>query len=175
MDSSRVEHFPGSYAPCRTVGPEHLDISGELIPSWIVLILIIIGVLILVWAEYKSHDCIPGKHCTHSAPVPSDNDSPTEYVGKIRDMVTNNYDFVAWRQALIVGLIVPLLLVLYLKGRLPTLIEVVIIGIVVFFIVYLSYSWIWAHFFHPNGRAIEKSLTELHDKIVQNCGFNNAL
>ncbi len=159
------EIFPGTYAPCRSC---EVDVSGELIPSWLVLILVIIGVLILLVGEYRAHDCVPGKNCSHSAPKPSPEDDNLEYVDKVKGMVKNNYDFVIWRQALLAGLVIPLPIIFFLKGRLPTLLEWFIVGVFVFFGTYATYSWIWAHFFYPNGQAIEIGLQELRDRLEAN-------
>ncbi len=156
------EILPRTYAPCRS---SEIDISGQLIPSWLVLILVIIGIIILLIAEYKAHDCVAGKTCTHSVPKPNSGDLDTEYIDKLIDMVRNNYDYVSWRQALLVGLIVPFIIIYYLKARLPTFMELLIIGIIVFFIVYLSSSWIWSHFFFPNGQAIEENLQDLKKRL----------
>ena len=165
MNSSEGLYFPGTYAPCRTY---EIDISGEIIPSWVALILVIIIVIILVVSEYVAHDCVPHKTCNHSAPKPEEGDDIQTYIQKIGKMVENNYDYVIWRQALLVGLLLPLILVYYLRGRLPTLMEWVIVGLIIFIGVYLAHSWIWAHFFYPNGQSIKKYLQELSDRINNN-------
>ena len=159
---AQEEIFPGTYAPCRSCD---VDVSGQLIPSWLVLILIIIAVLIVLVAEYRAHDCVPHKICSHRAPKPGSEDNDLEYIDKIKGMVKNNYDFVIWRQALLAGLVIPLPIIFYLKGRLPTLLEWFIVGVFVFFGTYATYSWIWAHFFYPNGQAIETGLQELRDRL----------
>lgn len=134
----------------------------------LVVILIIILIAILLVAEYKAHDCIPGKVCTHSVPIPEPNDDPIMTIDKIRGMVLNNINYVTWRQALLVGLIIPLPIIYYLKGRAPNLQEWIVVGIFVFLGAYLSSSWIYAHFFTPNTQQIERNLILLRDKLTQN-------
>ncbi len=169
MDLSKIEILPRTYAPCRS---SKMDISGQLIPSWLVLIFVVIGIIILIILEYKDHDCISGKTCIHSTPEPNIEDKDIEYVDKLINMVRNNYDYISWRRALLVGLIVPFIIIYYLKGRLPTLMEWLIVGIIVFFIVYLSSSWIWAHFFFPNGQAIEENLENLKERLLSQNEFH---
>ena len=63
-------------------------------------------ILILLIAEYVAHDCKPGKECTHKCELPNINDSPESYIDKLRKMVQNSYEYVAWRSAVLVALIV---------------------------------------------------------------------
>ena len=131
---------------------------------WLILLAGLI-VAILIYCEYIDHDCMSGKSCNQSVCKPSPDDDPLEYIDKIRGMVRNNYDFVSWRLALLAGIIVTLPIVYYLECRVPTIFEWFVVTILVFAAAYLANSWIWAHFFHPNGSEIEKSLLNLRDKI----------
>jgi len=131
---------------------------------WLVLLAGLIVAILIYW-EYCDHDCLPHKSCNQRAPKPKPCDDSLEYIDKIRGMVRNNYDFVSWRLALLAGIIAALPIVYYLECRVPTLFEWIIVAILVFAAAYLSNSWIWAHFFHPNGAQIEKSLLELRDKV----------
>nr|QBK91413.1 MAG: 3 transmembrane helices protein [Pithovirus LCPAC302] len=131
---------------------------------WLILFVGLIVVLLVYW-EYSEHDCLPHKSCKNSVPKPRKEDDPLVYIDKIRGMVRNNFDFVSWRLALLAGIIAALPIVYYLECRIPTLFEWIVVGGLIFIAAYLSNSWIWAHFFHPNGAQIEKSLIELRDKI----------
>lgn len=164
MANRPIEVYPGTYAPCRSMD---VDPSGHLIPSWLVLIIGIGAGIILLYSEYKAHDCVPGKVCTHSVPSPDPDDDYDVYIDKLRDMVRNNYDYVAWRQALLAGILAALIVVFYLRGRLATLLELFVVAIIVFLFVYMSYAWVWAHFFHPNGQVIENQLQILRDRLVR--------
>ena len=135
------------------------------VESIVLLILVILGILALLASEYRAHDCIPGKECNHKVPKPTQDDNNLQYVDKIKEMVVNNYQYISWRLSLLTGLIITLPIIYFLKGRIPTLIEWLIVGGLVFLITYLALSWIWAHFFHPNGLAIEDHLTNLRDRI----------
>ena len=135
------------------------------IESVILLFLVILGILALLFSEYQAHDCIPGKQCNHKVPAPTEDDDNLQHVDKIGNMVSNNYQYVTWRLALLTGLIVTLPVIYFLKGRIPTLIEWLVVGGLVFLVTYLAFSWIWAHFFYPNGREIEIHLANLRDKI----------
>ena len=166
-----IEIYPGTYAPCRSM---EVDPSGRLLPSWLVFIIAIGSGLILLYSEYKAHDCVPGKLCTHSVPSPDQNDNYDTYINKLKGMVRNNYDYVSWRQALLVAILATLLVVFYLKGRLPTLLEFFIVGIIIFLFVYMSFSWLWTHFFHPNGQAIENQLQVLRDRHTKRRVYHNS-
>ena len=136
---------------------------------WLFFCIIIIIILLLV-SEYIAHDCVPkpGKTCTHDCKSPDDELSPELYIDGIRKMVQNNYDFVSWRQALLVALVVLIPIIYFIYQRLPDMYEFFIITSIVFFTVYLSSIWIWTHFFYPNGESIEKSLLRLRDKLTSN-------
>ena len=131
---------------------------------WLVLLMGFI-VAVLIFLEYQDHDCMAGKKCHKRVSKPNFNDDPLKSIDKIQKMVKNNYDFVTWRLALLAGIIGALPIVYYIEHRVPTLFEWIIVAMLVFAAAYLSSSWIWAHFFHPNGCQIEKSLTELRDKV----------
>ena len=118
-------------------------------------------------SEYTAHDCIPGKTCTHSVHPPEPDDPNLVFIDSIMEMVKNNYDYVAWRISLLAGIIIALLSVLFLKGRLPTLVELMIITGIGFLVTYFAFSWFWAHFFYPNGRQIENNLKILRDNVQE--------
>ncbi len=134
---------------------------------WLFISILII-IFILLYSEYVAHDCVPkpGKECTHNCDIPDIKLSPELYIDGVRKMVINNYDFIAWRQALLTALIVLLPIVYFSYQRLPDFYEFLIISSIVFFGIYLSSIWIWTHFFYPNGKAIEKSLLKLRDKLT---------
>lgn len=126
---------------------------------WIILLAGVIVAILIYW-EYYDHE---SNDLRWSKPKPSED--PLESIDKIQAMVRNNYDFVSWRLALIAGIIAALPIVYYLECRIPTLFEWFIVGMLVFTATYLSNSWIWSHFFYPNGDQIEKSLVRLRDKV----------
>ena len=134
---------------------------------WIVLLFGLIVALLIYW-EYCDHDCLPHKSCNKKSPKPKLCDDPLESIDKIRDMVRTNYDYVTWRLSLLAGIIAALPIVYFLEYRVPTIFEWIVVGVLVFAASYLSSSWIWSHFFHPNGTQIEKSLLELRDKVHKN-------
>lgn len=133
--------------------------------SIIVMFLIIVSILILITAEYIAHDCIPGKNCTHKVEPPDSNASNLEYIDRLSEMVKNNYDYVTWRISLLAGIIIAFLSILFLKARIPTLVELIVITGIGFLTVYFAFSWMWAHFFYPNGQVIENNLRILRDRI----------
>jgi len=135
--------------------------------SIFVIFLIIVAIIALIVSEYVAHDCIPGKNCTHKVDPPDPTASQLEYVDRLIEMVKNNYDYVTWRISLLAGIIIAILSILFLKGRIPTLVELIIITGIGFLTVYFAFSWMWAHFFYPNGKIIEDNLKKLRDKIQE--------
>lgn len=131
---------------------------------WLILLMGLLVAVLIYW-EYADHDCLPHKACNKRVCRPSSNDNPLETIDKIKIMVRNNYDYVSWRLALLAGIIAALPIVYYLECRVPTLFEWIVVGVIIFAATYLSNSWIWAHFFHPNGSDIEKHLVKLRDKV----------
>jgi hypothetical protein len=131
---------------------------------WLILFFGILVALLIYW-EYKDHDCLPHKNCNNKVPKPKLCDDPLTTIDKIKGMVKNNYDYESWRLALLTGIIATIAIVYYLEDRIPTFTEWIIVGGLIFIATYLSTSWIWAHFFQPNGIQTEKSLTQLRDKV----------
>ena len=133
--------------------------------SVFVMFLIAAAIIALITAEYVAHDCIPGKNCTHKVEPPDPSASDLEYIDRLTEMVKNNYDYVTWRMSLLAGVIIAFLSILFLKGRVPTLVELIIVTGIGFLTVYFAFSWIWAHFFYPNGQVIENHLKILRDRV----------
>ena len=160
--------------------------------SMFLLILAIIIIIILIVLEYKEQDCIPGKLCYNRVEPPNPlNSSPNPlspfsnplsshnrdchdhnsreqikaYIDKIEEMVTNNYRYHIWRLSLLSGLIATVPVVYFLKGRIPVLIEWIVIGTLIFLATYLAFSWIWAHFFYPNSQQMEQHLQHLRKSL----------
>lgn len=131
---------------------------------WLILFIILI-VFLIIYTEYQEHDCLPHKTCNQSVEKPRLDDNPLITVDKIRAMTRNNYNFVTWRLALLAGIIASLPIVYYLRCGYLDVFEWLIVALLIFGAAYFSSSWIWAHFFYPNGNEIEKSLTQLRDKI----------
>ena len=130
---------------------------------WLVLFVIVI-VFLLIYTEYLEHDCLPKKGSTSQKSKISD-DNPLIIVDKIRGMARNNYNYVTWRLALLAGIIAALPIVYYLKSGCVDVFEWFLVALLIFTAAYFSSSWIWSHFFYPNGKEIEKSLTQLRDRI----------
>ena len=131
--------------------------------NWIAILIIAFAIFLIV-CENLAHDCAPGRKCTHSTEPPIESDNIRTYIRKIRNMVNGNYKFVIWRQALILGIIVPIPIIYFLKKRFPTFSEWLIVGAIIFVAAYFSTVWMWSHFLYPNSASIERSLLELEKK-----------
>jgi uncharacterized membrane protein len=144
----------------------------SLIQFWYVIVIIII-IVILFQLEQRDHDCIDGKKCRNSSPPPLDSDSDLVFIDKIREMVRANYNYITWRQCLMLGLIAAFPIIYYLKQRsygknqssFPTLFEWIVVACLIFVASYFSQSWIWVHFYYPSSRQIEKNLDILRDRL----------
>lgn len=134
---------------------------------YLLIIIMLIVIIFLLWWEYIDHDCIPGKTCKHSVPTPTSMDSNPAFLDKLLEMVRANYTYVSWRQALLTGLIGAIPVVYFLKQRMPTLFEWLVVGGFIFIVTYYSYSWIWAHFYYPNSRQIERNLILMRDRLTK--------
>jgi len=132
---------------------------------WVFYLIAAIAVIILVYSESVAHDCIPHKKCNHSVPNPSPEDDFLTRLDKIMNMVENNHSYVSWRQALIVGIIAPVPIIYYLKGKLPEFFEWVMVGVIIFAGYYFSASWVFYHFYLPNGNQINTNLAIIRDRI----------
>jgi len=134
----------------------------------ILIFIAIIIIAVLIYSEYVAHDCIPGKLCSHRVKSPNiHHDDPLEYTDKIRKMVKNNYEYVSWRQALLVAIITSYVVIYFITKRSAFLYEWMFATLIIFITAYLSFNWIWSHFFFPNSNRIEKSLLELKDKLYE--------
>ncbi len=139
--------------------------------SIFVLILVLIIIVALIFMEYKHQDCISGKVCHNRVePLELNGANATrkeikEYIDKIEEMVQNNYKFNIWRLSLLSGLIATIPVVYFLKGRIPLLIEWIVIGTLIFLATYLAFSWLWAHFFYPNSQQMEHHLQNLKKSL----------
>ena len=133
----------------------------------LLLMIALIIVFVLMYAEWVAHDCKPGKVpiCTHTKPAPLPTDDIETSIEKIRAMVINNYGFVSWRLSLIGAIIGTILIVYLMKGRVPNLAEYILVGLIIFFAIYFSLTWLTTNFFKPNGFYLERALDKLGEKI----------
>lgn len=133
---------------------------------WLTCLIIISLIVFFLWLEYRCHDCINGKKCLHSAPLPTDTDSIPQRLDKLSAMVKVNYAFIQLNQAALIGLIMALPVGYFLVKRIPSLFEWLIMAIIIALGVYFSYSWIYVHFLCPNGQQIESNLLKIRDLYV---------
>lgn len=131
---------------------------------WILIAAIVFAIFLIV-CENLAHDCAPGRNPTHKLHPPESDDTYLERVMKIRQMVHDNSKYIIWRQALILSIILPIFIVYYLKGRLPTFFELIVVGLIVFIGAYASYIWMWSRYFYPNTARMEKTLFELEERL----------
>lgn len=133
---------------------------------WILIVIVII--LILVVIEYLYQDCINGtnskKGWNHVVP-PTAGDSIEVKLNTILKMIRSNYNYVIWRQCLVVALLAGFLVGFCLYQRLPTLLEFSIIAILVFILTYLAGGWFATHYLYPNNNQIEKSIRQLQANL----------
>lgn len=126
---------------------------------WLILLMgLIIG--ILIYWEYREND--RSKSHLYQKHI---NEDPLRSVDEIQKALKSNYEYTSWRLCLIVGIVAAFPIIYYIEGRIPTLFEWMIVGGLIFIASYLSCSWIWEHFYRPNGTQIDKNLLELRDKI----------
>ena len=128
-------------------------------------IIIVIIIFILVWIELSEHDCLPHKNCDKSKPNVQKGDDYLTQVDKISIKIRKNNNYIIWRQSLLVGLVAAFPIIILLKKRMPSPIEWVFVGLLIFTAAYFSNSWIWAHFYQPNSRSIEKNMLILRDHL----------
>ena len=128
-----------------------------------IILVVLIGLIII---EYLYNDCINGLNSKKGwdwVIPPNTNDPLNVKVEKIMKMIRHNYNYVVWRQALIIGLIAGFLVGYLLLLRLPTLYEYLVIVVLVFLLSYFVSGWFSTHYLYPNNRQIERSLQNLHD------------
>lgn len=133
--------------------------------EYIIFIIVIIVVLFLVVCENLAHDNAPGRRPTHRLIPPNEDDDFLTRVRKIRQMIHDNSKFIIWRQAFILALLLPFPIVYFLKGKLPSLFEFMITGLIIFIGVYFSYIWLWSRYFYPNTARMEKELFIIEKNI----------
>jgi len=135
--------------------------------NWLVLAGVIFAIF-LILCENGAHDCAPNRVCTHELNTPKKDDPINKYIKKLREMITQNYKYVIWRQALILGILVPLPIFYFLLKRAPTFLEWVIVGGIIFIASYFSAMWMWTHYLYPNSTKIERSLMQLEERLSEN-------
>lgn len=133
---------------------------------WILLLFSLITIILIYW-EYRDQN---NSDKLNNNNTEITNKNILTRIDKIRETVKTNYDYVSWRLSLLTGIIAALAIIYYLEDRIPTLVEWVIIGGLIFITTYLSSSWIWTHFFQPNGYQTEVQLTQLRDKVHELMG-----
>lgn len=132
--------------------------------SWTVIIILLL-IAILLFCEYKNHDCINGKKCSNYHPSLASSASIEQLIESLEQQIRSNCWYTFWRQALLVGLIVCIPVIYFITHQLPTWSQALIVVLIVSVATFFSQSWIFTHFTYPNTQQIEKNLQLLADKI----------
>jgi hypothetical protein len=127
----------------------------------VVLFILVLVLLFLLWLEWYSQDCENNKPCSHYAVMPEEDEDINSYIDKLVVAVRNNYNFVAWRQAIILALILTPVIIYLLFCRLPTIWEWIVLVLIIFIGVSLSSSWLWNRFLYPNNKKVEEALLNI--------------
>ena len=141
----------------------------------LLLIIALIIVFVLMYAEWVSQDCKPGKNCTHNKPLPLPTDDIETSIEKIRILIVENFMFVTWRLSLIGAIIGTILVVYLLKGRIPNLAEYILVGLIIFFAIYFSFNFLVSNFFKPNGQTQIIQIEALKAKMLNEINRNNEI
>jgi hypothetical protein len=129
--------------------------------------LIIILVIILLWIEYRTTDSIREKRSSYWQPDIASTDTDIQAIRRVIAIIRSNNRIVFWRQALIIAIIIPVPITYLITNRFPTWSEWLLIGVFTFLGIYITYSWMWAHFFNPNALTIERNLRAIEERITR--------
>lgn len=133
---------------------------------WILIVIILVIILVIV--EYLYQDCINGtnskKGWNRAVPPKPTDDLHTQFETILR-MIRCNYNYVIWRQCLIVALLAGLLVGVCLFQRLPTLFEFIVISLIVFVLTYAAGGWFSTHYLYPNNCQLERSLRQFQSNL----------
>lgn len=124
---------------------------------WLAILFILLFVY-LVATEIQSQDC-DNRRCYNTTPIPSSDDTTRDMIDKIITTARINHNPVEWRKALLIGFIVSLV-TLIAFGRL-NLRNFVLIGLIVFILVYFAATWLNWIYWRQVDVTIEKSLLHL--------------
>ncbi len=131
-------------------------------------LLIVIALTVgLILQIQSTHDCAHGKQCSHTAEIPTKDDSFDVKLEKIQLMIKNCDSSVTWTMALLVGMIAPFPIMYYINDRLPEPKEWIFITVIVFIVSYFGILWITTHFQRPN---LIKLQDVLYDFGIQHGG-----
>ncbi len=137
------------------------DFGGP--PIWPLFVFAIL--LFLVSSEFGSQDCVDGK-CNHYKTVEDieKTDTISLSIDKIIDRIRLNHTVVDWRRVMFLSIIISSVILFYYYGDLPPGFVFFMLTVIIFVIVYLSHSWVQAHWWKMNDWKIEDALIELRNK-----------
>lgn len=121
----------------------------------LIILLLLTLCLYLVTLELASQDC-QGKLCYNSTPSPTKDDSTQEIINKLALTLEINHSPVDWRRALIIGIVVGLIFLPCVNIN-----TCVVVMILIFMCVYLSFSWSNWVYWRPIDLHIEDLLTHI--------------
>jgi len=128
--------------------------------EWAVVTVIILA--LFVW-EYKENDCLYHKDCNSVCnELPKGSEELLTFV-KNQVYLTNNVSY--WRQSVLAGLIGASILHLVLFGKKFDLKKFLMLFIVIFIVVYGSFSWIGYHYYLQNNMKIQENLDILVSQL----------
>jgi hypothetical protein len=131
---------------------------------WIALLFLLLFVY-LVSTEIQSQDCHE-RLCYNTTPTPNPEDTPYSMIDKLITTLRVNHSPVEWRKALLLGLITSLI-VLAFFAKCLTLSNFILVGLIVFIVVYFAATWTNWTYWRGVDTCLERELLRLRSKIYQ--------
>lgn len=134
-----VRYSPYVYTPYNKS-----DISAEIIPGWVLFIIIFIIVVLIIIREFLNFDQLANSKCRQSISKHKD----------VCEMIKSNNQVPYWSQLLLISFIVPIPAIYFLKGRMPSILEFFIVFLIVLIVTGGVLSWRRVHYTEPNTKLI---------------------
>lgn len=136
------------------------------------MLLVIVIVVFAFWLYFATRAELGDQKNAYISSTPNDRDSIKSTLRKIKICLLTEQKTIKWRRVYIGALLSTALIYVFIHNRLPTSRELVL-G---FFITYLVYTFIWAHYhFTTTNTVVElgkKNLDKL-DKYINSTGNNH--
>lgn len=127
-------------------------------------LLLIIIVMFILWAEYRSQYCT-GKACHQLSRVSTSDDTTEELFDNILSQLESTHTIVFWRVTMLSAIVIALIVLLIFYPVFPSGITFFLCATWIFIAIYGGFSWTVAHWYRQTANKTEFGVRQIRTKV----------
>ena len=127
-------------------------------------LLVILIVIFILWAEYRSQYCT-GKACHQLSRISTSTDTTEELFDNLLYQLESTHTIVFWRVSMLSAIIIALFVLLFFYPVFPSGLTFFICATWIFIGIYGGFSWTVAHWYRQTANKTEYGIRQIRTKV----------